>query len=75
MSGDYFRTVITVEVLGNEPFDGDLEDLHRATYDGDFSGMVLSVQTDRLTERFMTERLIAQGSDPEFLGIGESEEE
>jgi hypothetical protein len=68
----FFRTVITVEVLGrDEPFTGDLEDLYYATYDGPFSGRVLVHETTEVTPKAMADLLIGQLSDPEFLGIDE----
>jgi hypothetical protein len=67
----YYRTLMLVEVLGNEPFEGDIEDLHSATYDGAFSGSVMFQETTELWPTSMVERLLSTGSDPQFLGLNE----
>ncbi len=69
MSEQYFRTVLVVEVLGNEPFNGDLSDLGEATVSGDYSGVVLSHTTTRVDGKAMAALLTLQGSEPGFLGI------
>ncbi len=67
-----YRTVMVVEILGTAPFSGDLADLSQAVTDGEFSGAVLASETAQVTTDVMSGLLIAQGSDPGFLGITES---
>lgn len=66
----YFRTTLVVEVLGNEPFTGDITDLSAAVFGGDFSGTVLSECTMELDADQASALLEMQGSDPGFLGVG-----
>ena len=73
----YFRTLLTFEVLHTEEFPEGLlpstDDLDNPTVlaeaitDGGASGMVLEHVVTELTEDEVRERLIAQGSDPNFL--------
>ncbi len=64
-----YRTVLVVEVLGTSPFSGDLADLSHAVTDGEFSGAVLASEAKPVTSDVMAGLLIAQGSEPGFLGI------
>lgn len=65
----YYRNVFTVEVLSDKPLSGcGLDELHYLTTDGECSGMtVQTVTNEKLSESEMCARLIAQGSDPDFL--------
>jgi len=64
----FYRTVITVEVLTNEPFFFEnLADVHYAVTEGHASGTFFVESEETVTEETMRELLIAQGSDPEFL--------
>lgn len=65
----FHRTVVTVEILGDQPFGGDIEDIADAVIDGDFSGMVLSTVHEETDGATMARLLAAQGSDPGFLGL------
>jgi len=70
----YYRNVIAVEVLSREPFDGDaigsLAELHHAVTDGGCSGELWPLITNQqVPAGRMARLLIAQGSEPEFLGI------
>lgn len=68
----FYRNVITVEILSNEPWDdGQLTDLscvHEAITDGDSSGLVtVTEHNEHVDADRMAELLTAQGSDPAFL--------
>ena len=69
MSGGatFHRTLMVVEVLGNEPYQGDAADLARDIVEGDFSGAVLSTTSTEVTAEQMSALLTMQGSDPSFL--------
>lgn len=62
----YYRTVLTIELLGNEPYVDGIENLDYAA-NNDYSGTVLSSDVTVLNAEQMAELLISQGSDPEFL--------
>jgi hypothetical protein len=67
----YYRNVITVEVLSNEPWGDEVTDLRVLRYqitDGQSSGAVArTVVNEQVTAGRMAELLTAQGSNPEFL--------
>jgi hypothetical protein len=73
----YYRTIIQVEVLSEEPI-GDVsmsEIIHNAQ-DGDWSGKNTTItQDEELSGKQMAEALLDQGSDPEFFQIDEEGEE
>ncbi len=63
------RTVITVDVLSDHPFEfDDLEDLHFAITSGDCSGRWVVTRTEQVDGRRMAQLLLEQGSDPDFFG-------
>jgi len=63
----YFRTVVKIEILGTEPYAGDITDISEDITDGMFSGMELKRKVIEVDEAVMSELLVAQGSDPSFL--------
>lgn len=66
----YFRTVLTVEVLTQkEAWNGDFEELAEDCVRGDASGAIVLRVVEQCSTSEMARLLIAQGSDPEFLGI------
>lgn len=66
----YFRTVLVVEVLTRtEAFNGDFAELAATCIDGDASGDIKMRVVERCGEAEMAALLVAQGSDPGFLGI------
>jgi len=74
MSELYHRTILVVEVLGREPFSGDLAGLSDAVTDRKiFNGdgltvaTVLSKTTDTIDSALLTALLTTQRSDPSFL--------
>lgn len=70
----YYRTIITVEILSDFPYDYGF-DLSNVAYDmtyGDVSGGI-SQKCDEITKEEMKKALISQGSDPSFI-FGESDE-
>ncbi len=62
-----YRTIMVVEVLGSQPFTGDLSDLSHAITFGDFSGDVLTQSSRELTRDEMRTLLTMQGRDPDFV--------
>jgi len=71
----YYKTIIQVEVLSNDPYDvGNLEDLHYDITEGDYSGDFKIISQEKLTKEEMAKALEAQGSDPEFMMPEEEEE-
>jgi hypothetical protein len=71
----FFRTLMLIEVLGNEPYTGGIEDLAAATIDGGFSGTVLMESTSEVAVGHMAALLVMQGSDPDFLGADDQDDE
>jgi hypothetical protein len=70
-----FQTFILVEVLSDRPCAGlGLKEIAREIEEGDFSGQYDVVFSRRVTPKEMSELLIEQGSDPDFLGCGTEEE-
>jgi hypothetical protein len=70
----FYRTVITVEVLTDEPYDpGSLEQVHYDTFEGHASGVWDVTEVEETDSERMAQLLIAQGSIPEFL-LGEPED-
>lgn len=65
----YFRTVITVEVLSNEPVGDDIslsEVIEEITY-GNWSGQVIFTPSKEIKAPKARRLLQKQGSDPNFL--------
>lgn len=70
----FFRTVIQVEVLSDQPYSpGSLSDVAYDITEGDCSGKWRVVESVSLTEFEMAQAMKRQGSDPEFFGIEEEE--
>jgi hypothetical protein len=68
----FYRTVVTVEILSEEPFDGsqDLEFIGHEITEGDCSGkQTVTVDNDEVDGPTAAALLVAQGSDPEFFGF------
>lgn len=74
MSREFYRTIIHVEVLSEEPyvFDGNLCDVAADISTGDCSGVARKVQEEKCKGARMAQLLIAQGSDPEFFRLDEN---
>lgn len=73
----FYRTVITVEVLSEEPLDPtvSLADVESAITDGDCSGDVKFTASETLTGPQTADALMKQGSDPEFFRLTENGED
>jgi hypothetical protein len=71
---NFYRTVIHVEVLSEEPyvFDGNLVDVANDISSGDCSGVARTIQEEKCNGARIAQLLIAQGSDPEFFGVDEN---
>lgn len=68
----FYKTVLTVEVLSEEPFDcNDLAQVHYAITQGDCSGVMNRGGSRKISARTMAKALLKQGSDPEFFGLDE----
>ena len=67
----FYKTTMVIEILGDRPYTGDIHNLAYEITDGDFSGTVLSEETVEVDGPQMARLLIAQGSDPDFLGLTE----
>lgn len=64
----YYRTIITVEVLSDFPYDPEnLEQVGNDITDGDCSGKWKIVGSQEVNKHQMEQLLIGQGSDPGFL--------
>ena len=71
-SRKFYRTVVQVEVLSEEPFQEgmSLYDLASAIDDGGYSGWItLPVQDEVHNGKEMAKLLKKQGSDPEFFNL------
>jgi len=73
----FYRTVIQIEILSEEPYEGDdLENILYDITDGDCSGQISDVVRNEVKNgKEMAGLLIAQGSDPEFFQINEDGDE
>ena len=73
----FYRTVIQVEVLSEEPYDfgGNLRQLGEDITTGDCSGVARTIQTEECDGARMTRLLVAQGSDPSFFMLDETGED
>jgi len=68
----FYRTIVTVEVLSEQPLKvDDLDDLHHAITTGDCSGKVDFGNSEEVDGPTMAKLLMAQGSDPEFFQLDE----
>lgn len=68
----FYKTIIQVEVLSEEPFDyNDLSDVHYQITEGDCSGTFKTLSSDELDGKQAADALKAQDSDPEFFQIDE----
>lgn len=75
-SRTFFKTIIQVEVLSEEPLEWDgLLDVHQAITSGGCSGVVREVASVRLTGAEVAEALNEQGSEPAFFQLTEKGEE
>jgi formylmethanofuran dehydrogenase subunit E len=73
MSRQFHRTVITVEVLSEEPYEfDDLEQTYQDIVTGDCSGTAKVTATETVDGPTMAKLLINQGSDPEFFRLDEN---
>lgn len=70
----FYRTVIHVEVLSEEPytFSGNLVDVANDISSGDCSGVARTIQEEKCDGFRMAQLLLAQGSDPEFFMLDDS---
>lgn len=70
----FYRTVIHVEVLSEEPytFSGNLVDVANDISSGDCSGVARTIQEEKCDGVRMAQLLLAQGSDPEFFMLDDS---
>jgi len=73
----FYRTVIEVEVLSEEPFEYDtLYQVHCSITEGHCSGTVTpKVKNEEVDGPAMAKLLIAQRSDPEFFGLTDDGED
>jgi hypothetical protein len=74
----FFKTIVTVEVISEgAPMDcvTDLRDLHAAIVDGPCSGDIKITAVKELTPGKAAAELIKQGSEPEFFGLEECDQE
>jgi hypothetical protein len=73
----FYRTIYTVTILSDKPMDDDLSlsDIECEITDGDCSGLVECGASEALTGAEAAQALIAQHSDPSFLGLTEDGED
>lgn len=72
----FYRTVISVEVLSEEPVVfSDLDHVYEAISVGDCSGCWKVIATEEVDGATMAKLLIAQASDPEFFGLTDEGED
>lgn len=72
----YYRTVITVEVLSDEPYNpASLAQVAHDTISGGCSGNWKITSSEEVTVKRMAELLEAQGSDPSFLIMEEDDKD
>jgi len=66
----FYRRVIQVEILSEEPYDqDDLTQIGNDIIEGDLSGYVTEISTENVDGPAMAQLLIKQGSDPEFFRL------
>ncbi|MBL1153143.1 MAG: hypothetical protein HND43_10490 [Armatimonadetes bacterium] len=73
MSQKFFKTTITVEVISEEcpVSELGLADIAHQITQGDCSGEITNTEVVNLTPGQAAQALIDQGSDPDFLGLGD----
>ncbi len=73
MSQKFFKTTITVEIISEEcpVSELGLADIAHQISQGDCSGEITKTEVVPLTPGQAAQALIEQGSDPDFLGLGE----
>jgi hypothetical protein len=72
----FYRTVITAEVLSEEPFEFEtLEDVHHAIIYGDCSGTYSVTVQETVDGTRMAALLLSQRSDPDFFQLTEAGED
>ena len=70
MTRTFYRMLIEVEVLSEEPFEfGKLFDIHEQITTGSCSGLVRVVKRHRMSAKTAARALQRQGSDPEFFRL------
>lgn len=67
----FFRTVLCLEAIGTTALDSDPVPFGLAILDGEHSGRVLKHEITEVSEGGARRILEAQGSDPDFLTLGE----
>ncbi len=69
----YHRTVVEIVILTeDEPWGGELCDLHSDITDGDCSGAMTIKSNEEVSPKRMAKLLKSQGSDPGFFGLNEN---
>jgi hypothetical protein len=73
----FYRTIVTVEVLSEEPLppEIDLDDLAMEIMDGDYSGKVEWGRPEAIDGPTAARLLRAQGSAPEFFQLNDDGED
>lgn len=76
----FYRTVVSVEILSEEPYlePSEADDLATISYDigmGDCSGRVVWGESQEVDGPTMARLLQEQASDPEFFGLDENGED
>lgn len=74
---DFYKTVITIEVLSEDPLDSNmsLSDLDYFITDGDGSGLIKPWKRKKINGKQAAKELMKQGSDPSFFQIDEKGED
>jgi hypothetical protein len=67
----YYKTVIQVEILSQEPIDNDydLRNIYYEITEGEWSGNVKTISKETLTGKEMADELNKQGSWPGFFNL------
>jgi hypothetical protein len=73
----FYKTIIQVEVLSEEPIPDplDLGQLYDETYDGEWSGRIVNMVSEELDGLQAAKALWNQGSDSEFFRLSEDGED
>lgn len=75
MPNRLYETVLTISVLGNEPYAGGLDELSEAVMTGDFSGHIRSEEVRDVEDPDEQQRLADEhGSDIGFFMLDEDSE-
>lgn len=64
----FYKTVVTIEILGEEPWDGSLETLNYDVTEGHFSAM-MDDDVEELTAQEAVLECKRHGTDPEFFRL------